>query len=141
MAPSTEKNMNYFLNKERQRNLIQSLVELSMPEFMARQFASFKDNIEAIDVKLAACANQASHYAERLETLDPSNEDDANEGGILCRFIKADIAIIEAYKDEAKSRGVLTKGNFTRFLQAAIAGLETTDRVIAKFIGPQSTIH
>ncbi len=88
--------MTYFLSEERRRKLIGDLTALGMPKDMAAKFASEPDNIGVIDVKLAAHANQAAGYRNRLSAGDRS----------VTNFLLANVICIIFYMEEAVNRNL-----------------------------------
>ena len=106
--------MKTFLNEERRRQLMERLLGLSMPATMAVELAFLPDDMTAIDFEMAYHARHSLQLAKEIAVVETTDLPQLFE---LSAFLAADLAVLSAYRDEARERRTL--GSFVAWMEAA----------------------
>jgi len=113
--------MTQFLSNERSENLKKELMELGMPENLANEVSTYSDDFDFLDDKLARHTSGSLKWARLM--VDAVIEDNAEERQEFAVYIKAEMAIRSAYRQEAMERGIFK--NFTRWAKSAEDAIPT----------------
>jgi hypothetical protein len=106
--------MKCFLSDQRRRQLMQALMDLTMPAQQAVEMVYLPDDMAAIDWTMA---HHARHVISLSEEIGRVGNSDIHRLFDLSAFLAADLLVLQYYKAEAAERDILR--DFPHWMEAA----------------------